>query len=112
MRSSSLAAPARPSPRSQGVLTMHPQVACPQCRTPLRSAQPIPVGMKLKCPRCAALFVAPTPAAAAPPVAPPPAQPSPAPPRSKAKTLALVAGGGLLLVGLAVVLVIVCLDAG
>jgi tetratricopeptide (TPR) repeat protein len=35
------------------------RVTCPQCRSRLRSAQPIPVGSSLSCPDCEATFTAP-----------------------------------------------------
>src|SRR6266536_519922 len=35
------------------------KVACPQCHSALKSAKPIPAGMKLKCPRCGTMFSAP-----------------------------------------------------
>jgi hypothetical protein len=94
-------------------------VACPQCQAPLRSAQPIPTGARLKCPKCAAVFNVPasssaangngpTAVAAGPPpvaVAVPPlaaavaaAPPDVACPRGKRLPL-LGAGGGLLLLG-------------
>src|SRR5262245_55605901 len=38
---------------------MEHKVACPQCAAPLRSAKPIPAGMRIKCPRCGLQFSTP-----------------------------------------------------
>ncbi len=44
---------------------MEYKVACPQCRSALKSAKPIPAGTPIKCPRCGTPFTAPAPQPAA-----------------------------------------------
>ena len=107
------------------------QVACPQCHSHLKSARPVPAGMKVKCPHCGRLFDA-TPAhalvAGAAPVAAARAATSPepmpsrmplaavapeaptqeTPPAGRGGALTLIVGGAGLLLVLAVVLVIYC----
>src|SRR4051794_41029898 len=32
------------------------KVACPQCHTVLKSAKPVPMGIRVKCPKCSVFF--------------------------------------------------------
>jgi hypothetical protein len=61
-------------------------LTCPNCKVTLKPKTPVPEGTRLKCPKCAAMFVAGGAAApASKPAAPKPASPKPAAPKPKPK---------------------------
>jgi hypothetical protein len=89
------------------------KVACPSCSTPLRSAQPLPVGKRVRCPRCGLPFTvccdpaptngfhssSPTSAFPAAPAFAVPPEPSGEAPPNRVLLLGLIFGGIVLLAG-------------